>query len=154
MPAHVDTDPDDQEIREPRLQWLGSSPVDPEGVDVAERRSTTSCGPALDLLYRRSIDASEIVCSLIACQLMGPAAGMSATPSFAGDYSEIANLLARYCILLDLDDFEAWVALFTPDGMYDVYWHTFRGHDALRTMMVHAPGDSTSGARHGRVDPR
>ncbi len=51
---------------------------------------------------------------------------MSSTQSFAGDYAEIANLLGRYCVLLDLDDVEAPVALFTPDGTYDVYGHTFR----------------------------
>ncbi len=30
-----------------------------------------------------------------------------------GDSIEITNLLARYCLLLDVDDIDAWVGLFT-----------------------------------------
>ena len=62
------------------------------------------------------------------------------TPTFADDHAEISNLLAHYCLLLDLDDVEAWVALFTPDATYHVYGHTFAGHDGLRKMMSGAPG--------------
>lgn len=58
----------------------------------------------------------------------------------ADDYIEIANLLARYCLTLDHDDIERWVALFTADASYEVYGHTFRGHDGLRRMMRGAPG--------------
>jgi 3-phenylpropionate/cinnamic acid dioxygenase small subunit len=58
----------------------------------------------------------------------------------ADDDAEIRNLLARYCVLLDQDDVEAWVALFTPDATYQVYGRTFAGHDGLRTMMAGAPG--------------
>ena len=56
------------------------------------------------------------------------------------DDVEIRNLLARYCILLDQDAVEQWIQLFTPDATYDVYGHTFAGHDGLRTMMSGAPG--------------
>jgi 3-phenylpropionate/cinnamic acid dioxygenase small subunit len=65
---------------------------------------------------------------------------MSATPRFADDHAEILNLMARYCLLLDLDDVEGWVALFTPDAAYEVYGRTFSGHDGLRRMMSGAPG--------------
>lgn len=58
----------------------------------------------------------------------------------ADDDAEIRNLLARYCVLLDQDDVEAWVALFTPDAAYHVYGHTFTGHDGLRQMLAGAPG--------------
>ena len=44
--------------------------------------------------------------------------------------------MARYCLTLDLDDIEAWVALYTPDGTYEVYGRTFRGHEGLRKMVV------------------
>ena len=56
------------------------------------------------------------------------------------DHAAIANLLARYCLALDLDDVEAWVALFTPDASFEVYGRSFVGHDGLRAMMAAAPG--------------
>jgi hypothetical protein len=62
---------------------------------------------------------------------------MEPTPA---DHSAIANLLARYCLTLDLDDVEGWVALFTPDASYEVYGRSFDGHDGLRKMMAGAPG--------------
>jgi hypothetical protein len=60
--------------------------------------------------------------------------------TFAADDAEIRNLLARYCLLLDLDDNEGWIALFTPDATYEVYGRTFVGHDGLRRMVSGAPG--------------
>ena len=62
---------------------------------------------------------------------------MTLTPE---DDAEIRNLLARYCLTLDLDDVEGWVALFTEDARYQVYGRTFEGHVGLRTMMSAAPG--------------
>jgi len=56
------------------------------------------------------------------------------------DHVAIANLLARYCIALDEDDIDTWVALFTPDAAYEVYGRTWRGPDGLRKMMGAAPG--------------
>jgi len=56
------------------------------------------------------------------------------------DYVAISELMARYCLTLDLDDVEAWVALFTPDARYEVYGRSFDGHDALRKMLSGAPG--------------
>lgn len=56
------------------------------------------------------------------------------------DDAEIRNLLARYCVLLDLDDVDAWVELFTSDATYEVYGRTFEGHDGLRKMLSGAPG--------------
>lgn len=57
----------------------------------------------------------------------------------ASDYIEIANLLARYCLTLDHDDAEGWIALFTTDATYQVYGHTLRGHEGLRKMLKGAP---------------
>jgi 3-phenylpropionate/cinnamic acid dioxygenase small subunit len=52
----------------------------------------------------------------------------------------IGDLLARYCLMLDLDDLDGWVALFTPDASFEVYGRSFEGHDGLREMMAGAPG--------------
>jgi 3-phenylpropionate/cinnamic acid dioxygenase small subunit len=62
---------------------------------------------------------------------------MKLTPE---DDAEIRNLLARYCLLLDQDDVEQWVQLFTPDATYSVYGRAFVGHEGLRKMMSAAPG--------------
>ncbi|MFC5754472.1 nuclear transport factor 2 family protein [Actinomadura rugatobispora] len=56
------------------------------------------------------------------------------------DHAAISDLLARYCITLDLDDVEGWVSLFTPDARYEVYGRTFDGHEGLRKMAGSAPG--------------
>lgn len=62
---------------------------------------------------------------------------MKLTPE---DDTEIRNLLARYCLLLDQDEVEPWVQLFTPDASYHVYGRAFVGHEGLRKMMSGAPG--------------
>lgn len=56
------------------------------------------------------------------------------------DHVAISDLMARYCLTLDLDDTEGWVALFTPDATYQVYGRPWVGHDGLRRMMGAAPG--------------
>ena len=56
------------------------------------------------------------------------------------DDAAIRNLLARYCLTLDMDDVEGWVGLFTEDGVFTVYGRDFRGHDGLRRMAAAAPG--------------
>jgi hypothetical protein len=61
-------------------------------------------------------------------------------PSVADDHAEIRNLLARYCLYLDLDDADGWVGLFTRDAVYQVYGREFVGHDGLRGMATAAPG--------------
>lgn len=62
---------------------------------------------------------------------------MTPTPE---DHVQITQLLAQYCLILDHDDVDAWVALFTPDATYEVYGRAFEGHDGLRRMMTGAPG--------------
>ena len=68
------------------------------------------------------------------------AASMGLVPTLADDHAEIRNLLSRYCLLLDLDDVDGWVALFTPDATFEVYGRPFRGHAGLRKMLSGAPG--------------
>jgi hypothetical protein len=58
----------------------------------------------------------------------------------AEDHAEIRNLLARYCVYLDLDDIDGWVGLFTPDATFQVYGKDFVGHEGLRAMAMAAPG--------------
>jgi 3-phenylpropionate/cinnamic acid dioxygenase small subunit len=62
---------------------------------------------------------------------------VSPTPE---DHVQITQLLAQYCLILDHDDVDAWVALFTPDATFEVYGRAFEGHDGLRRMMTGAPG--------------
>ena len=61
-----------------------------------------------------------------------------ATP--AEDHAEIRNLLASYCVLLDLDDMDAWIQLFTDDGEYEVYGRTGVGHAGILKLLRGAPG--------------
>ena len=61
---------------------------------------------------------------------------MDPTPQ---DHVAITNLLARYCLTLDLDDVDAWVELFTPDAQYLVFGRTWDGPEGLRKMMRAAP---------------
>lgn len=58
----------------------------------------------------------------------------------ADDHAHIRNLLAQYCLYLDLDDAEAWVSLFTPEAVYQAYGREFVGHEGLRNMATAAPG--------------
>jgi len=60
-------------------------------------------------------------------------------PSYS-DHVEITQLLAEYCLALDHDDADRWVAVFTPDCAFEVYGRSFDGHDGLRKMMRVAPG--------------
>jgi 3-phenylpropionate/cinnamic acid dioxygenase small subunit len=62
---------------------------------------------------------------------------MEPTPA---DNVAITQLLARYCLTLDLDDVDGWVALFTEDAAYEVYGRSWDGHAGLRKMMSVAPG--------------
>ena len=65
---------------------------------------------------------------------------MSPVPSLADDHAEIRNLLAAYCVLLDLDDMDRWIELFTDDAVYEVYGARGVGHDGIRTLLTGAPG--------------
>ena len=62
---------------------------------------------------------------------------MEPTPE---DHVAIVQLLARYCLTLDHDDVDGWVACFTSDAVYEVYGRTWDGEAGLRKMMRGAPG--------------
>ncbi len=56
------------------------------------------------------------------------------------DRGAISDLLARYCLTLDVDDVDGWVALFTADARFLVYGRSWDGHEGLRRMATAAPG--------------
>jgi 3-phenylpropionate/cinnamic acid dioxygenase small subunit len=56
------------------------------------------------------------------------------------DWVAITDLLARCCLWLDLDEVDAWIALFTADASYEVFGRSYTGHDGLRKMLKGAPG--------------
>jgi len=52
----------------------------------------------------------------------------------------IRELLARYCFHFDLGAFDDWIALFTPDGVFDVGpMGRFEGHVGLRQFLKNVP---------------
>ncbi|MBL7501776.1 nuclear transport factor 2 family protein [Frankia sp. CNm7] len=55
------------------------------------------------------------------------------------DYVAINELLARYCVTLDLDDVEGWLDLFAPDASYDVDGRTYQGRETLRRLARTVP---------------
>ncbi|MSO79038.1 MAG: nuclear transport factor 2 family protein [Acidimicrobiia bacterium] len=55
------------------------------------------------------------------------------------DHVAITQLLARYCLALDHDDIDAWVALFTEDATFEAFGQVFEGSLGLRRMMSGAP---------------
>ena len=54
-------------------------------------------------------------------------------------HEEIRTLLARYCLHLDHDEVEPWLALFTEDAQYHVYGRVFEGHEGIRRIPTGAP---------------
>ena len=55
------------------------------------------------------------------------------------DHLEIRNLLARYCLHLDLLENEEWISLFTEDCTYRVHGKVWEGHDGIRRIVEGAP---------------
>ena len=55
------------------------------------------------------------------------------------DEMQVRAILDEYCLRLEIDDFEAWLDLFTPDTEYEVFRRTLRGHDEVRAMLSQAP---------------
>jgi uncharacterized protein (TIGR02246 family) len=55
------------------------------------------------------------------------------------DRTAIRDLLASYALLLDGDDVEACLDLFTEDGEFLVYGKTLVGRDQIKKMFTRAP---------------
>jgi|GEM_PF-1357153 len=62
------------------------------------------------------------------------------------DEMAIRCLLDEYCLRLEVNAFDEWLDLFTPDTEYNVFRRTLRGREELSTMLslaphgVHIPG--------------
>lgn len=55
------------------------------------------------------------------------------------DHLAIRELLDEYCLRLELDDFEQWLALFTEDAVYEVFGRTLRGREQIGEVLARAP---------------
>jgi hypothetical protein len=55
------------------------------------------------------------------------------------DEMAIRAVLAEYCLRLEVNDFEDWLDLFTPDTTYEVFRRTLTGRDEVRAMLSQAP---------------
>lgn len=60
-------------------------------------------------------------------------------PQVVADRQAIRAVHDEYCLRLELDPFESWLALFTQDTVYEVFRRTLRGHDELAAMLSKAP---------------
>jgi 3-phenylpropionate/cinnamic acid dioxygenase small subunit len=62
--------------------------------------------------------------------------------SLSDDLEEIRKLLARYCFAIDARDVDAWVGLFTEDGIFHYsLGDPLVGEDALRQFLSLVPDD-------------
>ncbi len=66
---------------------------------------------------------------------------MSSQPDIQqlADNLAIRSLLAEYCLRLEVNPFEEWMELFTPDTVYEVYRRTLRGREEVAAMLSQAP---------------
>ena len=55
------------------------------------------------------------------------------------DKQAIREVLDEYCLRLEVNTFEEWLALFTQDSVYEVYGKTLQGIDAIANMLSKAP---------------
>ena len=66
---------------------------------------------------------------------------MTSTEGFAllADKLAIREVLDEYCLRLEVNTFEEWLALFTEDSVYEVYGKTLQGIAAIADMLSKAP---------------
>lgn len=55
------------------------------------------------------------------------------------DELAVRKLLDEYCLRLEIDDFEDWMDLFTPDSVYEVYGKVLNGKEEIRALLSLAP---------------
>lgn len=55
------------------------------------------------------------------------------------DKAAIREILDEYCLRLELNPFEEWLALFTEDTVYEVFRQTLKGRDDVSAMLSKAP---------------
>ena len=55
------------------------------------------------------------------------------------DEAAIRSVLDEYCLRLELNSFDDWLDLFTPDTVYEVYKLSLNGHKELSEVLGNAP---------------
>lgn len=55
------------------------------------------------------------------------------------DEMAVRRVLDEYCLRLEVDEFEHWLELFTPDTTYEVFRRTLNGRDEVGAMLSQAP---------------
>ena len=55
------------------------------------------------------------------------------------DKLAIREVLEEYCLRLEVNAFEEWLDLFTPDSVYEVYGRTLGGRQEIADMLSKAP---------------
>ena len=69
------------------------------------------------------------------------------------DLADIRSLFDEYCLRLEVNDFEEWLDLFTPDAVYHVFRRDLTGRDEIRAMLSQAPhGVHMGGAARIELD--
>jgi hypothetical protein len=56
------------------------------------------------------------------------------------DIEGIRSILDEYCLRLEVNTFEEWLDVFTPDAVYTVYGKDLEGRQAISDMLSKAPG--------------
>jgi hypothetical protein len=56
------------------------------------------------------------------------------------DIEGIRAILDEYCLRLEVNTFEEWLDVFTPDAVYTVYGRDLEGRQAISDMLSKAPG--------------
>lgn len=69
------------------------------------------------------------------------------------DQLAIRSVLDEYCLRLEVNRFEEWLDLFTPDTEYEVFRRTLRGREEVSAMLSEAPhGVHLGGAMRIEID--
>jgi uncharacterized protein (TIGR02246 family) len=61
------------------------------------------------------------------------------TAAQLADIEAIRSLLDEYCLRLEVNTFEEWLDVFTPDAVYTVYGRDLEGRQAISDMLSQAP---------------
>ena len=77
---------------------------------------------------------ATLVCAVSACTSNGDAA--DTTGSRMADREAVEATLARYTRGLDRLDAQLYVSSFAPDGVLMIYAKSYRGHEALRSIVA------------------
>lgn len=69
------------------------------------------------------------------------------------DIVRVQQVMAEYCLRLELSPFEEWLDLFTDDCVFEVFGRTLHGREQVAAMLSQAPhGIHMAGTPHVEVD--